>query len=120
SKLVQYKYKEVAHVLINIKHHILFFLLERESYISIHQLANQFNVSKRTIQYDLEYIESMAKQLDLTIFRNKNAGIKIESKKPLDDIVHQYIATSIHYSKIERIQYIILKLFESNTPTSSN
>ena len=40
--------------------------------------------------------------------------------KPLNDIVPQYIATSIHYSKEERIRYIILKLFESNTPTSSN
>ena len=45
------------------QHHILTFLLERESFITIHHLANQFNVSERTIQYDLEYIESMAQQL---------------------------------------------------------
>lgn len=53
------------------QHHILTFLLERESFITIHHLANQFNVSERTIQYDLEYIESMAQQLDLTILEIK-------------------------------------------------
>ncbi|MFH4918252.1 BglG family transcription antiterminator [Staphylococcus cohnii] len=101
------------------QHHILTFLLERETFITIHHLAIQFNVSERTIQYDLEYIESMAQRLDLTISRNKNAGIMIKSKMPLNDIVPKYMATSIHYSKEERIRYIILKLFESNTPTSS-
>ncbi|WP_348634792.1 HTH domain-containing protein [Staphylococcus sp. GDH8C109P] len=101
------------------QHHILTFLLERETFITIHHLAIQFNVSERTIQYDLEYIESMAQRLDLTIARNKNAGIMIKSKMPLNDIVPKYMATSIHYSKEERIRYIILKLFESNTPTSS-
>lgn len=119
SKRLQYICKEVARVLSKRQHHILTFLLERESFIPIHQLATQFNVSERTIQYDLEYIESMAQKLDLTIFRNKNTGIKIETTMPLNDMTNRYTATSIHYSKEERIRYIILKLFESNIPTSS-
>jgi len=102
------------------QHHILTCLLEQETFIQIHNLATQFNVSERTIQYDLEYIESMEDKLDLTIYRNKNDGIKITTTaEQLATIEPKYMATSLHYSREERILYITLKLFESIEPTSS-
>lgn len=102
------------------QHHILTYLLEREAFVQIHNLATQFNVSERTIQYDLEYIETMEDKLDLTIHRNKYDGIKITTTAlQLATLEPKYTGTSMHYSKKERILYITLKLFESIEPTSS-
>ncbi|WP_427706131.1 BglG family transcription antiterminator [Staphylococcus parequorum] len=102
------------------QHHILTYLLEREAFVQIHNLATQFNVSERTIQYDLEYIETMEDKLDLTIHRNKYEGIKITTTAlQLATLEPKYTGTSMHYSKKERILYITLKLFESIEPTSS-
>ncbi|RIP37110.1 PRD domain-containing protein [Staphylococcus gallinarum] len=99
---------------------ILTFLLETENFATIHHLAMQFNVSERTIQYDLEYLESMSNQLSLKITRNKNKGIKIEAHLDyLNSEVIQFSNISMHYSRDERVLYIILKLFESIEPTSS-
>ncbi|PHK49941.1 BglG family transcription antiterminator [Staphylococcus edaphicus] len=102
------------------QYYILTFILERETFVPIHYLATQFNVSERTIQYDLEYIEDMANKLGLNIQRNKNEGIKISSTlKYSKELAPKYTSNAIHYSKEERNLYIILKLFEANTPTSS-
>lgn len=102
------------------QHHILTYLLEREAFVQIHNLATEFNVSERTIQYDLEYIETMEDKLDLTIDRNKYEGIKITTTAlQLATLEPKYTGTSMHYSKKERILYITLKLFESIEPTSS-
>ncbi|SCS42871.1 BglG family transcription antiterminator [Staphylococcus caeli] len=100
--------------------HIVTYLNERATFIQIHHLATHFNVSERTIQYDLEYIEDMAHTLNLEIERNKHDGIKITSAT---DQFQQYepkkFTNTVHYSKKERILYITLKLFETKTPTSS-
>ncbi|WP_046837548.1 HTH domain-containing protein, partial [Staphylococcus succinus] len=102
------------------QHQILTFLLERKAFVQIHNLAMQFNVSERTIQYDLEYIESMEQQLDLNIQRNKYKGIKISTiNKRVEAIEPRFTAGTLHYSKDERLLYITLKLFESIEPTSS-
>ncbi|PTI68942.1 BglG family transcription antiterminator [Staphylococcus succinus] len=102
------------------QHQILTFLLERKAFVQIHNLAMQFNVSERTIQYDLEYIESMEQQLDLNIQRNKYKGIKISTiNKQVEAIEPRFTAGTLHYSKDERLLYITLKLFESIEPTSS-
>ena len=99
---------------------ILTFLLEKESFITIHKLALQFNISERTIQYDLEYLESMAEQLSLKITRNKNEGVRIVTHSNfLNKETQRFSNISMHYSKEERVLYIILKLFESVEPTSS-
>ena len=99
---------------------ILTFLLEKEGFATIHHLAMQFNVSERTIQYDLEYLESMAQQLSLEIARNKNKGIKIKRHSEyMNRESVQFSSIAMHYSRDERVLYIILKLFESIEPTSS-
>ncbi|MBU7217233.1 BglG family transcription antiterminator [Staphylococcus gallinarum] len=99
---------------------ILTFLLEKEGFATIHHLAMQFNVSERTIQYDLEYLESMAQQLSLEIARNKNKGIKIKRHSEyMNRESVQFSSIAMHYSRDERELYIILKLFESIEPTSS-
>jgi len=74
-------------------------------------------VSERTIQYDLEYIESFKDKLNIDVERNKSLGVKLSHKE-------SYMASSdveldIHYSKNERKEQIILRLFEFTHPISS-
>lgn len=58
------------------QYHILTFILECETFVQIHHLATHFNVTERTIQYDLEYIEDMASNLGLNIQGLSKRGSK--------------------------------------------
>ncbi|MEJ7456689.1 HTH domain-containing protein [Staphylococcus saprophyticus] len=102
------------------QYHILMFILECETFVQIHHLATHFNVTERTIQYDLEYIEDMASNLGLIIQRTKQEGVKITTTpEQLKRFAHKSTTHTIHYAKEERLLYITLKLLEANTPTSS-
>ncbi|WP_210128880.1 BglG family transcription antiterminator [Staphylococcus sp. GDX8P102P-2] len=102
------------------QYHILTFILECETFVQIHHLATHFNVTERTIQYDLEYIEDMASNLGLNIQRTKQEGVKITTTpEQLKRFAPKSTTHTIHYAKEERLLYITLKLLEANTPTSS-
>ncbi|NWK83459.1 BglG family transcription antiterminator [Staphylococcus sp. GSSP0090] len=102
------------------QYHILTFILECETFVQIHHLATHFNVTERTIQYDLEYLEDMASNLGLNIQRNKQAGVKITTNpEQLKCLAPMHTTQTIHYAKEERLLYITLKLLEANTPISS-
>ena len=96
---------------------IVAYLSSRQTFVTIAALANKFHVSERTIQYDLSYIESFQAAYHLEVVRNKSLGIQIHKKVPVssadDDVL------TVHYSKEERKDYILLKLFESTHPVSS-
>ncbi|WP_305751986.1 BglG family transcription antiterminator [Mammaliicoccus sciuri] len=96
---------------------ILSYLSSENNFVTISELASLFQVSERTIQYDLEYIESFKDKLNIDVERNKSLGVKLSHKE-------SYMASSdveldIHYSKNERKEQIILRLFESTHPISS-
>lgn len=96
---------------------ILSYLSSENNFVTISELASLFQVSERTIQYDLEYIESFKEKLNIDVERNKSLGVKLSHKE-------NYMASSdveldIHYSKNERKEQIILRLFESTHPISS-
>lgn len=44
GKRLQYKCKEVANMLSKRQYHILMFIIERETFVQIHNLATHFNV----------------------------------------------------------------------------
>ncbi|KIX90861.1 PTS sugar transporter subunit IIA [Staphylococcus microti] len=96
---------------------IVAYLSSRQTFVTIAELANQFHVSERTIQYDVAYIESFQTVYHIEVVRNKSLGIQIHKKVPVssadDDVL------TVHYSKEERKDYILLKLFESTHPVSS-
>lgn len=99
---------------------ILHLLIEEQDYITIAELAERFNVSQRTIQYDLEGIEDQENTLDFKIHRNKSEGMKIEtSNASLLRKSNGDALAEVHYTKDERVLNIELKLFESDIPISS-
>jgi activator of the mannose operon (transcriptional antiterminator) len=119
SKRLQYKCEEAMQLLSMRQRQILDFVSAQGQYVSVHDLAEKFQVSERAIQYDIEFIESMTEVLHITLERDKANGIKILAMQqhiPNTKTSHNRV---IHYAKSERILYIILKLFESSQPTSS-
>ncbi|MDO5375789.1 MAG: BglG family transcription antiterminator [Staphylococcus rostri] len=106
------------HVLSDRQRQIVAYLASRRTFVTIAELANQFHVSERTIQYDLTYIETYQTQYQLEVVRNKSLGIMIHDQSTAQKA--DYNAMTVHYSKEERRDYILLKLFEATQPVSSN
>ncbi|WP_412518821.1 BglG family transcription antiterminator [Staphylococcus simulans] len=106
-------------MLSNRQMNMLHLLIEEDEYKTIVELAERFDVSQRTIQYDLEGIEDHANRFNYRVYRNKSAGVKIEALDNylLADASHKL---RVHYTKEERVLNITLKLFESEVPISSN
>lgn len=99
---------------------ILNLLINRQDYITIAHIANEFGTSQRTIQYDLEFIEGIQAEFKFKLHRHKALGVKIETKnKLLPQELEAYSSQYVHLSKDERILSLTLKLFDSNIPVSS-
>lgn len=96
---------------------ILSYLSSENNFVTISELASLFQVSERTIQYDLEYIESFKDKLNIDVERNKSLGVKLSHKESY--MASNDVELDIHYSKNERKEQIILRLFESTHPISS-
>lgn len=90
-----------------------------KDFTTITELASLFQVSDRTIQYDLEYIESFVDQLQIKIERSKSLGVKITSQDETSFLSETNVEMDVHFSKIERKEQIILSLFESSKPINS-
>jgi len=81
---------------------ILYMLFEADGFIPMNKLSEQFNVSKRTIQDDLEKLESWISEYNLKehvlIERKAGSGIKITS----DEIGEKYLRENV-FKKIEAV-----------------
>ncbi|WP_026366371.1 BglG family transcription antiterminator [Salinicoccus albus] len=97
------------------------YLTYQQDYTPIRTLSKRFNVSERTIQYDLEHIEDALQTLRAEIIRNKKKGVKIDTNEDLlsliSDVSEEF---KPFYSAEERFEQILLILFESLSPVSSN
>ncbi|GAB6137941.1 BglG family transcription antiterminator [Halanaerobaculum tunisiense] len=99
---------------------LLKYLISQEQEVSIKQLANKFNVSSRTIRYDLDDIESSIASYDAKLIRKPRVGVYLEgAEEELNKIQKELI--DIH--GLERIlspkerQYLILfRLFQAKEP----
>lgn len=107
-------------MLTNRQYEILDKVIKAKSFVSIAELANEFERSERTIQYDIEYIEFMKESLHLQIQRSKSNGIKIDCED-LSAIQQMNKATfpEVHFTKSERHLQILLHLFEAKAPVNS-
>ncbi|WP_338108287.1 HTH domain-containing protein [Mammaliicoccus fleurettii] len=96
---------------------ILSYLSAEKDFVMISELASLFQVTERTIQYDLEFIGSFKNDLNVDVDRNKSLGVKLSQKENYNE--NSNVELDIHYSKNERKEQIILSLFESSSPISS-
>jgi transcriptional antiterminator len=60
---------------------ILILMLEEEQYISVKVLAEKLNISKRTLQRELKYIEQVLENFSLTYLSKTGVGILIQGTK---------------------------------------
>ncbi|WP_413481867.1 HTH domain-containing protein [Mammaliicoccus vitulinus] len=60
---------------------ILSYLSSEKGFVTISELASLFQVTERTIQYDLEFIESFKSELNIDVERNKSLGVKLSQKE---------------------------------------
>ena len=91
---------------------ILCTLIKADDYMTLDTLAETFNVSKRTIQNDLNYIELN----NITLIKKPSHGIKIDGdiekyKELIKTFENRFL------DKNERIDYIIIHLLNENNTT---
>lgn len=108
-------------LLSNRQHQILNRISNVSQFVTTSQLAKEFNLSERTIQYDIEYLEAMSETLGYRIVRSKSEGVKAFREKNETDVtgmnptqIKQY-----HFSKDERLTLLKLILLEQDRPLSS-
>lgn len=93
--------------------------------IIINDIAEKYNISSRTVRYDLDRIDEYLKEMNLTpLIRKQNEGISVylsekEINKLLDSLKE---VTTYGYvmSQNERVIYIICELLEKNEYTTIN
>ena len=100
---------------------ILQYLRGTEDYTSIKNLSEKFNVTDRTIRYDLDKIEKfLVKNGFGYLEREYGRGIRLEKDKKLNRFIDKFVNTETpyiyNYSSEERQRIIILKLLQSNIP----
>ncbi|AGB42027.1 transcriptional antiterminator [Halobacteroides halobius DSM 5150] len=99
---------------------LLKYLINQEKAVSIKQLADKFNVSSRTIRYDLDDIESSISSYDAELIRKRRVGVYLEGEEEeLNKIQNELV--DIHglervLSPKERQHLILFRLFQANEP----
>lgn len=87
-------------------------LLSGDEYLTVKALAEEFNVSKKSIYNSVEEIDQFLKTNNVELLhRNKTKGFKINNYVTNKDIIYPAIMNSINtYEKEYRIQYQIVNL----------
>lgn len=89
-------------------------------YTTVKELSNYFNLSERSIQYDLENIEYFAHKKGVDISRDKKFGIKINEINKLNQMLPHNQQNYVVHSPKSRVEKILLQLFLDTKPISSN
>lgn len=96
--------------------------LGQADYINVKQLAELYEVSERTIRYDLDFIESFLKEYDVTLIRKPGKGIYLEiSPEKTSRIINELLQLN-HYvvTKKDLIYMLSIQiLLEQNTTLES-
>lgn len=98
---------------------MLQYIIHENDYVKIQELSDKYNVSDRTIRYDIERIEQfMLKNGFGYIQRQHMKGVRIEKNKSLQTYIDKFISSKTpykyNYSKDERKKYILTKLLEES------
>lgn len=94
-------------------------LLMQDSPVSVKYLADSVGVSKRTVQRELEYIESSLKKYNLSFQSKAGTGVWIEGNKSDKDKLTALLMaddTLDVSNKDERIKKLILELLKESEP----
>lgn len=89
-------------------------LLSTKQPVTIDAIAEELNVSNRTIRYDLKKLEEIVESVGLTLYKKTGVGISIvgpEDKKiKLVKKVSESLTSNIPFSPQDRKNYILRKL----------
>lgn len=104
--------------------HILNTLLWGSDYISLQQLIDELNVSRRSIYYDIcrinEWLEEKLIQ-EITIERGKGILIPTEDKQKIKQLLQEETPDMNYYFQpSERVKIIIMRIFYSESPVYIN
>lgn len=97
---------------------IIEMLLEKSDYLSIAQLADEMNISKRTIFRDMDDIEAFAKDFGIELTKKSKLGLKVvadaKQREQIQNYANKFKGT--HFSQEERLNQIIMELLRSREP----
>lgn len=99
---------------------IIEFLFDKEEYTTIKEISEHFKISMRTVRYDIEKAEELAKKYDFKIYSKPGSGIKIisenDTKEKFLNRKEEKEEDTLYFSKEDRKQIILFKLFQSSEP----
>jgi mannitol operon transcriptional antiterminator len=100
---------------------IIIYLLKQNKKLTVKQIADNFNVSERTIRYDLDLIDSYLKENNVNLIRKSKLGVWIEDVTGAKEKLRDNLDLSKSYknqifSNDERKKIILYLLFKSNEP----
>lgn len=98
---------------------ILDFLIHKNDYVTLSSLAQRFEVSKRTVQNDLCYIEDFLNEHELMLDKKPSCGVKVVfGVSDTDKIRNILTDTETRFlDRQERIDYILIFLLCNNQTT---
>lgn len=99
---------------------IISYLLQDKGFTTIKELSNFFHLSERSIQYDLEKIEYYVEKQEAKVIRNKRSGVKLMSSSAFEKHFSEEQESKAILLPEERKEKILIILFESLKPVSSN
>ena len=98
---------------------ILSYLTEKEGYIPINEITEKFNISRRTIYYDIEKINDWLKDNDLPAIQHvRSAGFHLEKEavRHIPEKLGMIKKWQYEYSAKERKAWIAIHLMSRNIP----
>ncbi|MGM0370338.1 MAG: BglG family transcription antiterminator [Bacillota bacterium] len=99
---------------------LLKFLISREEPISIKNLADKFNVSSRTIRYDLDDIKSSIDLYNAKLIKKTHVGVYLEGEKEELNKIEKELIDIYSFERVlspeERQHLILFRLFQANEP----
>ncbi len=104
---------------------ILKFIVNTNTPITINNIAKEYNISSRTIRYDLDRIDKYLREINLkSLIRKTNEGISVELSEEeivkLLNIMGEVNSYDYVMSQNERIIYIIYELLEKSNYMTIN
>lgn len=94
---------------------IIKLLIEKESYISIDELSNRFDVSTRTIRNDIDKIEKLLQKCNVVIQRERKKGVAIFIEQEEVKQVEKLLSNFEPYSKTQRIKSVLKEIIKGAT-----
>ena len=95
-------------------------LISQQDPISIKNLADKFNVSSRTIRYDLDDIKSSLESYNTNLIKKPRVGVYLEGEKEELNQIENELIDIYSFERIlspeERKHLILFRLFQANEP----